>query len=101
MIHFFPFLKIMLLEVDVLNFIKFFFVTYWKNYLPFAVAVIKHAQYLDPEKQNLPGSLSVLSNLSLKVTTILMKCQSSVFEVSSSTSFEILRFLLQLYVKYR
>ena len=62
--------------------------TYLKDNLPFDVAVIKHAHYLHPGKRDLPGSLSDISNLSLKVTTILTKCLLNVFEVSSLTSCE-------------
>ena len=61
MIHFFPVLKIMLLEVNVLNFMSV--VAYLKDNLPYDVAVVKHAQYLHPEKRDFPGSLSAISNL--------------------------------------
>ena len=73
-----------------------YFVTYLKGNLQFDVAVIKDAQYLHPEKRNLPGSLSAISNLSLEVTTILTKCLSNVFEVSPSTSWENICDLIRL-----
>ena len=51
----------MLLEVNVLNFMSV--VAYLKDNLPCDVAVVKHAQYLHPEKRDFPGSLSAVSNL--------------------------------------
>lgn len=53
----------MLLEVNVLNFMSVSVVAYLKDNLPYDVAVVKHAQYLHPEKRDFPGSLSAISNL--------------------------------------
>ena len=65
-----------------------------KGNLPFDGAVIKHAQFLHSEKWNFPGSLSAISSLLLKVTTILMTCLS-MFEFSSPTSCESIYHLIK------
>ena len=63
-------------------------VQYLQEKLPFNVQLLKHAQYLHPEKRNNNRATSAISNLALKITTVLEKCLSNVFSLPSSTSKE-------------
>ena len=68
-----------------------FFVTaihYLQVHLPHSTPVIKHAQFLHPEKRTLPGATNAISNLSLKVTTVVENKLCSVFKVNKDVSKE-------------
>lgn len=61
---------------------------YLLTHLPFNVTVLKYAQYLHPEKRNLPGATSAISNLALKVSKVVQNRLNHVFEVQGAVSVE-------------
>ena len=61
---------------------------YLQNHLPFNVSIIKYAQYLHLEKRNIPGVTNAISNLVLKITSIVESRQSHAFEAHGVLSKE-------------
>ena len=43
-------------------------------------SIIKYAQFLHPEKRNIPGVTNAISNLALKITSVVESCLSDAFE---------------------
>ena len=67
-----------------------FFVTavqYLQSNLPYDVSLLQHAQFIHPEKRNSPGSLNAISNLAIKITSVLNNnnCLDKVFGVKGAT----------------
>ncbi|XP_065640957.1 uncharacterized protein LOC124807523 [Hydra vulgaris] len=56
--------------------------SYLQEDLPFHASLLKHAQFLHPEKRNAPGATSAISNLALKVASVLEKRPSPVFHLN-------------------
>ena len=56
-------------------------VKYLQVQLPFDIDVIKHAQYLHPEKRNQSGATSAIWNLALKIANVLKDRLTVVFGV--------------------
>ena len=52
------------------------------------VSVIKHAQYLHPEKANDPVSTSAISNLALSISIIMDNCLGAVFNLDKPAAKE-------------
>ena len=51
-----------------------FFVTavkYLQSNLPYDVSLLQHAQYIHPDKHSAPESTSAISNLAVKITSVL------------------------------
>ena len=59
-----------------------------QNHLPFNVSIIKYAQYLHPEKRNIPGATNAISNLALKITSAVESRLSDAFEAHGVLSKE-------------
>ena len=72
------------------NCLKFYVVSvsYLQTDLPLDVNLIKHAQFIHPEKQTHPGATSGMSNLSLKVSRVLKNVLPQVFSVDQQTTVE-------------
>ena len=56
--------------------------------MPFNVSIIKYAQYLHLEKRNIPGVTNAISNLVLKITSVVESRQSHAFEAHGVLSKE-------------
>ena len=65
--------------------LKFFqvSVSYLQQKLPFDVNLLKNAQFLNPVKRKAGGATSAISNLALKVTSVLENVLGSVFQMES------------------
>ena len=61
-------------------------VKYLQVQLPFDIAVIKHAQYLHPEKRNQSGATSAFCNLALKIANVLKNRLTVVFGVKQDAT---------------
>ena len=61
---------------------------YLQNHLPFNVGIIKYAQYAHPEKKNIPGATNAISNLALKITSVVGSRLSDAFEAHGVLSKE-------------
>ena len=51
-----------------------FFITavqYLQSNLPYDLSLLQHSQYIYPDKRNASESLSVISNLAVKITSVL------------------------------
>ena len=51
-----------------------FFITavqYLQSYLPYDLSLLQHSQYIYPDKCNASELLSVISNLAVKITSVL------------------------------
>ena len=68
--------------------LKFFqvSVSYLQQKLPFDVNLLKNAQFLNPVKRKAGGATSAISNLALKVTSVLENVLGSVFQMESKDS---------------
>ena len=62
--------------------------TYLQDNLPFKVLLIKHAQYLHPEKRSDSNSSSAISNLCLTVGNCLKNVIQNVFTLNQGESVE-------------
>ena len=67
-----------------------FFITavqHLQKNLPYDVSLLQHAQYVHPEKRNAPEATSAISNLAMKITSVLGNedCLSKVFGVKDCT----------------
>jgi hypothetical protein len=60
--------------------------SYLQENLPFNVSLLKHAQFLHPKKRIAPGATSAISNLTLKVASVLEKRLSLVFHLNEISS---------------
>ena len=60
--------------------------SYLQENLPFHVSLLKHAEFLHPKKRIAPGATSAISNLTLKVTSVLEKRLSPVFHLNEISS---------------
>ena len=69
--------------------------TYLQDNSPFKVSLIKHAQYLHPEKRSDSNSTSAISNLWLTVGNCLKNIIQNVFKLNQGESVE------ELYDKFR
>ena len=69
--------------------------TYLQYHSPFKVSLIKHAQYLHPEKRSDSNSTSAISNLWLTVGNCLKNIIQNVFKINQGESVE------ELYDKFR
>ena len=49
-------------------------VQYLQNNLQFKINLLKHVQYIHPEKRNAPAASNAISNLAEKMTAVLRKC---------------------------
>ena len=58
-------------------------VSYLQQKLPFDVNILRNAQFLNPKKWNAGGVTSVISNLALKVTSVLKNVIGSTFQMES------------------
>ena len=65
--------------------LKFFQVSlfYLQQKLPFDVNLLKKAQFLNPVKRKAGGATSAISNLALKVTSVLENVLGSIFQMES------------------
>ena len=63
-------------------------VQYLQANLPFDVSFLKYAQYLHPEKRSDAKATSAISNISLKITTILENCLPVVFNMKTPVTKE-------------
>ena len=65
--------------------LKFFqvFVSYLQQKLPYDVIFLRNAQFLNPVKRKTRGATSDVSNLALKVTSVLKNVASSIFQMES------------------
>ena len=65
--------------------LKFFqvSVSYLQQKLPFDVNLLRNAQFLNPVKRKAGGATSAISNLALKVTSVLENVLGSIFQMES------------------
>ena len=63
-------------------------INYLQEKLPFNVPILKHTQFLHPDKQNDSGATSAISNVSLKICSVVKNCLSTVFSVSDPATKE-------------
>ena len=68
---------------------------YLLDHLPLHVSVIKHAQYLHPEKANDPGSTSAISNLALSISIIMDNCLGAVFNLDKPAAKEEVCYIIR------
>ncbi|XP_065643869.1 uncharacterized protein LOC136075251 [Hydra vulgaris] len=60
--------------------------SYLQENLPFHVSLLKYAQFLRPKKRIAPGATSAISNLTLKVASVLEKQLGPVFHLNDISS---------------
>ena len=63
-------------------------VIYLRQNSPFDIAILKYAQFLQPEKRNNPGSTSGISNLAVEVAKALERTICKTFQVPESDSWD-------------
>ena len=56
--------------------------------LPFDIPFVKHPQFLHPEKRQLPGATSAISNLALSICSVHKTCPQGVFLTKSPVTRE-------------
>ena len=77
-------------------------VKYLQDVLPFDITLIRHAQYLHPEKRLDANAISAISNLALRCAKVLENCLPVVFHVKSCTGVEeIVDLIRSQWVLYR
>ena len=63
-------------------------VQHLQSKLPLDIAFVKHAYFLHPEKRQLPGATSAISNLALSVCSVHRTCLQDVFLTKSPVTCE-------------
>ena len=63
-------------------------VQHLQSKLPLDIPFVKHAQFLHPEKCQLPGATSAISNFALSICSVHKTCLQDVFLTKSPVTFE-------------